>query len=374
VDLNLTDDQELLRETTHKFLTANWPTSAVRELIDDPIGFDRDVWAQGADLGWTSMLVPEVFGGGNVSGNGVSDLGIIAEELGRFLLAGPVLPTNVVAYALARSGSDEMKAQHLPAISAGHEIATWAIAEEPDKWVGESGALEVSSEGDAYRLSGTKSPVQDAHIADQILVAARTATGYSQFLVPAKTPGLTVELLEGLDLSRRFGRVTFDGVMVPPGAVVGTIDLAEEDVQAQMSLALALQCAETVGSTDRMYEVLLEYMTHRKSFGRPIGSYQALKHRLVDMLLWLESGKAAAVASLEAVQSGIDAPHMTSVAKTYIADRYPVILRECLQLHGGIGYTWEHDLHLYLRRVESNAVILGGADYHRDRLAPSIGL
>jgi alkylation response protein AidB-like acyl-CoA dehydrogenase len=123
-----------------------------------------------------------------------------------------------------------------------------------------------------------------------------------------------------------------------------------------------------------MYEVLLEYVTQRKSFGRSIGSYQALKHRLVDMLLWLESGKAAAVASLESVQSGIDAPNMTCVAKTYIADRYPVILRECLQLHGGIGYTWEHDLHPYWRRVESNAAILGGADYHRDRLAASIGL
>jgi alkylation response protein AidB-like acyl-CoA dehydrogenase len=123
-----------------------------------------------------------------------------------------------------------------------------------------------------------------------------------------------------------------------------------------------------------MYEVLLEYVTHRKSFGRSIGSYQVLKHRLVDMLLWLESGKAAAVASLESVQSGIDAPNMTCVAKTYIADRYPVILRECLQLHGGIGYTWEHDLYLYLRRVKSNAAILGGADYHRDRLAASIGL
>ena len=119
-----------------------------------------------------------------------------------------------------------------------------------------------------------------------------------------------------------------------------------------MTLALALQCAETVGSTDRMYEVLLDYVRARKSFGRPIGSYQALKHRLVDMLLWLESGKAATVASLEAVQSGIDATNMASVAKSYIADRYPVILRECLQLHGGIGYTWEHDLHLYLRRVE----------------------
>ena len=154
----------------------------------------------------------------------------------------------------------------------------------------------------------------------------------------------------------------------------GRVDGAEADVEAQMALALALQCAETIGSTDRMYEVLLEYVRDRKSFGRPIGSYQAIKHRLVDMLLWLESGKAATVASLKAVQAETDATSMACVAKSYVADRCPVILRECLQLHGGIGYTWEHDLHLYLRRVETNATIHGGADYHRDRLAPTIGL
>ena len=157
-------------------------------------------------------------------------------------------------------------------------------------------------------------------------------------------------------------------------AVVGRVDGAGADVEAQMALALALQCAETIGSTDRMYEVLLEYVRDRKSFGRPIGSYQAIKHRLVDMLLWLESGKAATVASIKAVQSEIDATSMARVAKSYIADRCPAILRECLQLHGGIGYTWEHDLHLYLRRVETNAAIHGGADYHRDRLAATIGL
>jgi len=374
VDLDLSADQELLRETTHKFLTAMWPTSALRDVMDGPLGFDRRIWAQGAELGWTSMLVPEAFGGGSVSGEAVCDLGLIAQELGRFLVAGPVLPTNIVAYALARSGPDEMAGPHLHAIAAGREIATWAVAEEPNGWLAEYGAVCASHSEGSYRLTGLKTPVQDAHVADIFLVTARTSGGFTQFLIPADAPGLTVKPLEGLDLSRRFGRVRFENVEVSRDAVVGRVDGAESDIEAQMALALALQCAETIGSTDRMYEVLLEYLRDRKSFGRPIGSYQAIKHRLVDMLLWLESAKAATVASLKAVQSELDAMSMACIAKSYVADRCPVILRECLQLHGGIGYTWEHDLHLYLRRVETNAAIYGGADYHRDRLAATIGL
>jgi alkylation response protein AidB-like acyl-CoA dehydrogenase len=374
VDLDLTADQELLRDSTSKFLTAEWPTTALREVMEGPDGFDREIWTKGAELGWTSMLIPERFDGGNVSGEGVSDLGIIAEELGRFLVTGPVLPTNIVAYALVACGSDELAAAHLPEFAAGRELATWAIAEEPDCWSGEAGSVQAIKSGAGYRLTGVKAPVQDAHIADLLLVTARTATGTSQFLVPVRTPGLKIELLGGLDLSRRFGRVKFDDVEVPADAVVGDVDQADTDVDNLMALALALQCAETVGSTDRMYEVLLGFVRDRKSFGRPIGSYQAIKHRLVDMLLWLESAKAATVASLKAVQAGSDALSAARVAKSYVADRCPVILRECLQLHGGIGFTWEYDLHLYMRRVETNAVIYGGADYHRDRLAPAIGL
>jgi alkylation response protein AidB-like acyl-CoA dehydrogenase len=320
------------------------------------------------------MLIPEEFGGGSISGEGVCDLGIIAELLGRFLFAGPVLPTNIVAAALARNASDRLAKEQLPNVAAGRTIAAWALAEADGEWAAEVGRLKVVRADESYRLSGVKSPVQDAHIADQLLVTARTAAGVTQFLVPRNSPGLTVEPLEGLDLARRFARVVFDEVEVPASAVVGEADGAEEDLQFQLALAVALQCAETVGATDRMYETTLQYMKDRKSFGRPIGSYQALKHRLTDMLLWLESAKAVTVAALKSVQFGVDTRSAASQAQAYVADRCPVILRECLQLHGGIGYTWEHDLHLYMRRVESNAAIYGGVDYHRDRLAPSIGL
>jgi alkylation response protein AidB-like acyl-CoA dehydrogenase len=373
VDLDLSDDQQLFLETTRRFLTASWPTSAVRRLIDDETRFDRDLWIQGAELGWTAMLVPEELGGGSISGEGVCDLGIVAEELGRFLVPGPVIPSNVVAYALARHPSEPTAREHLPALADGREIAAWAVAEANDCWMADSETFRVEEIADGYRLTGIKIPVQDAHVADLLLVTVNTVPAVTQFLVAADAPGVSIEQLDGLDVSRRFCRVRFDGVEVPRAAVVGAYGLAAGALDQQLALAVALQNAETVGATDRIFEMTLEYVKDRKAFGRPIGSYQALKHRLTDMFLWLESAKAATVAAVRAVQFGVDAPDAASLAKSYVAEHCPMIVRDCLQMHGGIGFTWEHDLHLYLRRIESNAAIHGGCDAHRDRLAAAVG-
>jgi alkylation response protein AidB-like acyl-CoA dehydrogenase len=373
MDLDLSSDQELLLETTGRFLASNWTTTEVRRLIADPTGFERGVWNDGAQLGWTSMLVPEEFGGGTISGEGVRDLGIIAELLGRSLFAGPVLPTNIVADALARSSSGLAK-EHLTRIAAGKETAAWAVAEDHEDWIARSGSVKAVRTDNGYRLTGVKTPIQDAHIADQLLVSAATQNGSAQFLVAPSTPGVTVQALDGMDLTRHYARVVFDGAEVPASAMVGESGPEATELETQFALALSLQCAETVGATDRMYDVTLQYVKDRRAFGRPIGSYQSLKHRLADMLLWLESAKAVTVAALKAVQLDVDAGNAASLAKAYVADRCPVIVRECLQMHGGIGYTWEHDLHLYLRRVETNSAIYGGVDFHRDRLAPAIGL
>jgi alkylation response protein AidB-like acyl-CoA dehydrogenase len=374
LDLNLSDDQQLFLDTTRKFLGANWPMTENRDLVSDSSGFDRGVWAKGADLGWTSMLVPDEYGGGSISGQGVSDLAIIAEELGRVLFPGPVLPTNIVAFALARSGSDQLAKEHLPSIATGSELAAWAVAEPGERWGPDASSVTSRPAGSGFVLSGVKAPVQDAHVADVLLVSAETPNGLTQFLVPTDAPGLTVTILEALDLTRRFCRVDFESVEVPASALVGEVGQASAAVDEQLALALALQCAETVGAADWAYETTLSYIKDRKSFGRPIGSYQALKHRMADMLLWLESSKAVAVDAANAVQFGVNSAGAASSAKAYVADRCPVIVRECLQFHGGIGYTWEHDLHFYMRRVESNAAIYGGPDYHLDRLAPAVGL
>jgi alkylation response protein AidB-like acyl-CoA dehydrogenase len=363
LDLDLSDDQELFRETTHRFLRACWPVSAVQELAGDVTSFDRALWERGAELGWTSMLVPEELGGGTISGEGVRDLGIVAEEAGRFLVAGPVIPTNIVAFALARGGCDQLAKGLLPQIAAGHQLAAW---------VSEAGAVGAAPANGGYRLTGVTAPVQDAHVADHVLVAA-TANGITQVLIPARAPGVSVELLDGLDLARRYCRVRLDGVEVPASAVVGAPSQARSELELQLALALALQCAETVGATEAVYELTLQYVRDRKAFGRPIGSYQALKHRLADMLLWLESSKAATSAAIGAVQAESGALEAARVAKAYVADRCPAIVRDCLQLHGGIGYTWEHELHLFLRRVEANTAIYGGVDHHLGALATVIG-
>jgi len=356
VDLDLDDEQELFRETAAKFLADRWPISAVRALIGDRGGFNHDIWKQAAELGWTSLLVPEDLGG-SLSGAGVRDLAIIAEESGQALVAGPLLPTNIVAFALGQDPMSELAQAHLPEIAAGRELAAWVS--RPD-------AVRVESSGDGYRLTGTAGPVQDAHVADYLLVTA----GRTQFLVPAGTRGLAVELLDGLDLSRRYGRVRFDGALVPAAARVGA---GGAELDAQLGLALALQCAETVGAARVAYAMTLRYVKERKAFGRPIGSYQALKHRLAEMLLWLESAQAVTSAAVAAVQADRDGLTAARTAKAYVADRLPALVRDCLQMHGGVGYTWEHDLHLFLRRVETNAEIYGGAAHQLGALAPVIG-
>jgi len=374
VDLDLSNDQELLMETTARFLATSWTATEVRGLLGDPVGFGRNAWEKGAELGWTSMLVPEEFGGGSISGEGVCDLGIIAELLGRSLFAGPVLPTNIVASALARCSSKGIAKEHLTKIAAGQETAAWAVAEDNGDWISRSGSVKAVRTHDGFRIAGIKIPIQDAHVADQLLVSAATDNGVAQFLVASLTNGVTVQPLDGMDLTRRYARVIFDDVEVPDSAVVGMYGPDAPEIEDQFALAVGLQCAETVGATDRMFEETIQYVKDRKAFGRPIGSYQALKHRLADMLLWLESAKAVTVAALKAVHMDANASNAASLAKAYVADHCPVILRECLQLHGGIGYTWEHDLHLYMRRIETNAAIYGSADFHRDRLAPTVGL
>ncbi len=375
MELRLESDQELLLDTTQRFLSTEMPIAEVRRLYDDPVGFDRALWRRGAELGWTSLLVPEALGGGSVSGNGLADLALVAEEFGRQVAPGPLLAVNVVAAALSRSGSDAQRAEVLPALVSGEAIATWAFAESNDRWDAEGVDLTAAADGDRWRLDGTKCFVQDATVADQVLVTARTGEGLSQFLVPAGSPGMTVEPLTSLDMTRRYGTITFDGVAVSASALVGVAGGAGADVEYQLEVALVLQNAETVGATSRVFDMTLEYANDRMSFGRPIGSYQAVKHRLADMKLWLEACLGTSSASAKAVQDGADnAAELVSVAKAYIGDRCPLIVQDCIQLHGGIGVTWEHDIHLYLRRVAQNAALYGSPRRHRFRLAAMAGL
>ncbi len=379
MDLELNDDQQLFRETTRKFLEESCPLDAVRQIAaDEPRGYRPEWWQRGADLGWVSMLVPEELGGGSVSGNGLCDLTLVAEEMGRLVSPGPLLPTNVVAGALSRAGTPAQLKQ-LGDLVSGATVAAWCVGGPlPGIGIptgGSGGAVSARSVGDGFVLDGLSRPVEAGKEADLVLVTAPSDHGLAQFLIPADLPGLTAVPVDSIDLVRRFARLRLEGVAVAGDALLGEPGAVDGDVERQLQDAVVLQCAEMVGAIDRVFEFTLEYASDRYSFGRPLASYQALKHRFADMKMWLEASHATAVAAARAVDSeSASAPEMISVAKSYIGDHAPFIMQECVQLHGGIGVTWDHDLHLYLRRLVVDRDQFGTPRDHRERVASVAGL
>ncbi|MGE0879650.1 MAG: acyl-CoA dehydrogenase family protein [Acidimicrobiia bacterium] len=367
MEIALSDDQQLFRETTRRALEERCPIIRVRELIDDPVGFDRSTWQQGGELGWYAMLVPEQYGGGSVSGSGLVDATIVAEELGRMVHPGPFLATNIVAYALAESGSEAQKEHYLPGLASGELIGTWAFAERDKDWAARSVALTATKSDGGFVLNGVKTLVQDAQSADVVMVTAIAPEGLTQFVVPASAPGLSIEPLESLDLARRHADIVFDGVEVGADAVVGSVGGAADAVERQLRVALVLQCADTNGATDAGLAITVQYSKDRVAFGRPIGSYQALKHRMADHRMWLEASFAVTAYAARAISDEkADAAIAARVAKAHVGKWSSVILHDCVQIHGGIAMTWEYDMHLYFRRAISNEVLYGSPyEHHR---------
>jgi alkylation response protein AidB-like acyl-CoA dehydrogenase len=365
--LRLSSDQEFFRETTAKFLREHAPVAEVRRRRDDPAGFDREYWRRGAELGWTSLLVDDSRGGGSISGDGLVDLTLVAFEFGRTAAPGPILPTNVVAGALSRAGThDDVLADLL----SGNTIATWCLG-EPAPYDGLDGvSLEITIEGDALVLNGVKRPVESADQATHLLVTGRTGDGTTQVIVPVDTPGVSVAPMQSVDLTRRFSVVTFDNVRVPAEAVIGVVGKADGDVERQLQQALAITAAESVGAMDMGFEMTLQWAFERYSFGRPLASYQALKHRFADMKMWLEASHAISDEAAVAVAAGAaNANELVSAAKAYVGDYGSELLQDCVQMHGGLGVTYEHDVHLFLRRHAVNRTLYGTPAQHRQRLA-----
>src|SRR3984957_19011000 len=363
---NLTDEQTLFRDTAVSFIEAELPVSGPRELHDVSIGYDPSWLRKSAELGWFAMLVPEADGGGSVSGAGLLDAAIIAEQLGRFVQPGPFIPVNVVAAAIAAEGSAAQREALLPAIVAGEQVVTWGFADFRGDWDA-GGGVQARRDGDDLVLSGSRGCVQEAISADALLVAASLDGVPVQLLVPASAPGVTIRPLRALDLSRRFADVELDAVRVGRGDVLGTGGAGP--LNAQLLNAMVLTCADTIGAIDALFTMTVAYAKQRIAFGRPIGSFQAIKHILADQALSLEACKAAAAAAATAVQaSAPDAAEVASMAAAYIGDVACDIAQECLQVYGGTGYAWEHDLHLFLRRVRSNSVLFGEPSWHRERV------
>lgn len=368
MELTLSDDQEFFRDTTHRFLATSCPTTAVRALAGSEPGFEPGYWRQGAELGWTSMLVPEALGGGSVSGAGVVDLTIVADAFGRFVAPGPLLPANVVASTVGRAGTDEQQARLLPGLLSGELVAAWCGAEAA---LGEDRAgIRAERADGGWVLTGSSGPVEAAGQADELLVTARADHGLVQVLVPASAAGVTVTPLRSLDLVRRFGRVDLRATAVPADAEVGGGERTAADVERQLQEALVVQAAEVVGAAQRTFDFTVEWAFDRYSFGRPLASYQELKHRFADMKMWLEASHALVSALAREVQAGAtSAAETASAAKAYAGHHLAELLQDCLQMHGGIGLTADHDLHLYLRRVTVGRSLHGTPADHRQRVA-----
>ena len=361
------EDQELLRSTTRRFLSEHQSLAEVRRSLEEPELFDAAIWRQGAELGWTAMLVPAEFDGGSVTDQPLVDLVVLAEELGRELNPGPFVPCNVLADAIATFGTDVQAKEHLPRIARGEVTCAWCLSGDGSP---EQSAVEVraTQDGGGWRLGGVARYVQAAGAATLLLVTANDQESGSvvNLLVPRPAPGVSERVLTGLDLTRRFAEVRFDEVSVP-----GSAELAGGWTVVERCLALAtvLQSAESVGASDRLFTSTVEYLKKRVQFGRTIGSFQAIKHRLADLLLELEAMQAAAHYAALAFGDGLpDAPEAVATAGAYVDDTFARICGEALQLHGGIGFTWEHDVHLFTRRAKVNQVLYGDGAWHRERL------
>ena len=367
----MTDDTNpevlLFASTTQAFLEKEASLSRLRELHAAGTSFEADWWRRAAELGWTSLLVPEELGGGSVSGDGVKDLAMVAELAGKTVAPGPLHPVSTVLAGLVEA--PENHEGTIESLVGGEVVASWAVYEPGKPWSPLNPGVTATPTETGFRLDGVKDRVEAGADSTVLLVVADCEGAVRQFLVPTDTPGVRVEPQRSVDLVKSYARVHFDGVEVDASAAVGTPDQTAELIFRQSQIAQILQCAEVVGILAAVLKFTIQWGFDRHSFGRPLGSYQALKHKYADLKIWFEACKAATNAAVAAVASrSPDAEMAVSVAKSYVGEYAPGMLQDCVQLHGGIGVTWEHDLHLYLRRVMLDRSMYGTPEDHNLRV------
>jgi len=370
VDFALTEEQQELGRTVRAFLEQKSPETEVRRLMETDEGYDPEVWQQMAtQLGLQGLVVPEELGG---SGFTVRELAIVLEEMGRALLCAPFLATTLATVALMESGDDAAQKALLPGIAAGERIATIALAEDSGGWDEASITLPATEAGGSWTLNGAKGYVLDGLIADTILVAARTPGGVSLFSVAGDAAGIERSALSTMDQTRKLARLTFSGT---PAQLVGEEGRSWPTVERTLQLAAVALAAEQVGGAQRCLELSVDYAQNRIQFGRPIGSFQAVKHRCADMLVQVEmSRSAASYAALCAAERSEDLAIAAPMAKSYCSEAYFRVTADTIQVHGGIGFTWEHPAHLYFKRAKSSELLFGTPRQYRKQLAKALNI
>ena len=366
-----TDEQLELRATVRDFLAGKSAEPARRRLMATEAGYDPAVWQQLSDqLGLPGLAVPEEYGG---AGFGYLELGIVFEEMGRALLCAPYLATvALAAEALLRCADEAARKDLLPGLAAGRTIGTLALLEQPGRWDEAGAATRARRGGGGWVLDGAKRHVPDGHIADLIMVAARAPAGVGLFAVDGAAPGLTRTPVPTLDQTRKQAHLEFTGT---PARLVGDEADGRRVLRRVLDTAAILLAAEQVGGAFRAVEMAAEYAKIRVQFGRPIGSFQAVKHLCADMLTEAEAARSAAYYGLwELAAEGEDVPVAASVAKVYCSTAFSKIAGDAIQVHGGIGFTWEHPAHLYFKRAKASEAMFGTPAFHRDLLAARLGL
>jgi len=377
MDFGFSEEQEMLRSSARDFLAKEAPMTYVRKMMDDDRGYTDELWRKMADLGWMGLILPEAHGG---SGLDFVDMVVVLEEMGRAVLPGPFFSTVILAgIAIVEGGSAEQKAKYLPKIGDGSLKATLAHLEPSGRWDAEGIQLTAKEAGGKWTLDGTKLFVPDANVADLFVVAARTsgkgAEGVTLFLVDAKASGVGVTMLKTMDQTRKLGEVTFKNVSVGADAVLGKVGGGWGLLERVADRAKVGLAAEMCGGAQKVLEMSVEYAKVREQFGKPIGSFQAIQHKCANMLVEVESSKSITYYAAWAVANDVaEAPLAAAMAKAYTSDAYRHTAGEGIQIHGGIGFTWEHDMHIFFKRAKSSEVTFGDATWNREIVAQLINL
>jgi alkylation response protein AidB-like acyl-CoA dehydrogenase len=355
----------LFTSTTDAFLQKEAPLRRVRELHAAGQSFDPAWWQRAAELGWAGLLVPEDLGGGSVSGSGVTDLATVAEQLGKTVAPGPLYPVSVVLAGLVGCAERQEHAAIIESLVSGEQVASWAVSEPGRGWAPLDPSVTAIQTDSGYRIDGTKDRVEAGGQSAVLLVVARCGDEVRQFLVPTDARGVRITPQQSVDLVKQYARIDFDGVIVQRSAVIGSAAEAVASINRQSQLAQVLQCSEVVGILQTVFDFTVQWALDRHTFGRPLASYQALKHRFADMKLWLEACRATTAAAVADVAADSPAAGLSaSIAKSYVGEMAGQIVHGCVQMHGGIGVTWEHDLHMYLRRVTLYRAMFGTPEEH----------
>jgi len=378
MDFGFSEEQDMLRSSARDFLAKEAPMTYVRKMMEDERGYTTELWKKMAALGWMGLVLPEEFGG---SGLDFVDMVVVLEEMGRAVLPGPFFSTVILAgIVIADGGTPAQKAAYLPKIADGSLKATLASLEPSGRWDAEGIQLQAKPDGAGVVLDGTKLFVPDANVADLFVVAGRVPgskgeEGVSLFLVDAKTPGVSVTMLKTMDQTRKLGEVTFKGVKVGAEGLLGAKGTGWTLLQRVADRAKVGLAAEMCGGAQRVLEMSVEYAKVREQFGKPIGSFQAIQHKCANMLVEVESSKSITYYAAWAVANDVaEAPLAAAMAKAYTSDAYRHTAGEGIQIHGGIGFTWEHDMHIFFKRAKSSEVSFGDATWNREIVAQLINL